>query len=158
MVDSAFLNDLYTPLVRKCHSLHKALSYRGFPVTFGFFNGHYRRTENGYRMDVFPIPEVTVTGLCDIEISFDGICVSTKLTRQAALRYDYSKLADYSFEAFGVVDYLTDFYLPGDSMDSFFSRIQGSHESEIGFSFRFPLDSKALPDFPGFLQQEGFYY
>lgn len=158
MIDYAFLNDLYTPLVRKCHNLHKALSHQGFPVTLGFFNGHYRRTESGYRMDVFPIPEVTVTGLCDIEIGFDGISVSSKLTREAALRYDYSKLTDYTFEAFGVVDYLNDFYLPGDSLELFFSRIQGSHESEIGFSFHFPLDSKTLSDFPALLQREGFYY
>ena len=46
----------------------------------GWFNGHYNRNESGdWERDSFPIAEVTVKGLCDIEIGFDKISVSTNL-------------------------------------------------------------------------------
>lgn len=158
MSNHDLLNQIYMPLYRKQRSLHGALAHRGYPVTSGFFNGHYRRTDAGYHMEVFPIPVVSVTGLCDIEIGLDEITVSTKLPREAALSYDYDKLAARPFEAFGVVEYLNDFYLPGDSFDTFRSRMLDSHEAEIGFSFQFSMNEEGIPEFVALLKAEGFHY
>lgn len=62
-------------------------------------------------MDYFPIPVITNKGTCDIEINLDQISITTKLTRNGALSYDFEKVKAYSFEAYGVKNYLDDFLL-----------------------------------------------
>lgn len=152
------LNELYAPLERKRGELLRMLQDCGLKAASGYYNGHYHKdTQGDYRMDYYPIPVISVWNLCDLEIDFDDICVSTKLTREEALAYDYGKLVPYPFEAFGVEDYLADFYLPGMSADALRRSILESSEQEIGFSFRFDFDA-ALPEFVKLLQSEGFYY
>ncbi len=56
-------------------------------------------------MDHYPIPVISVKGYCDVEISPDGISVTTKKKRKDALDYSFERLKGYSFEAFGVEGY-----------------------------------------------------
>ena len=103
---------------------------------------------------------IDVKGLCDIEIPFDKITISTKLKRNAALEYSFEKFAGCEFEAYGVDDYLTDFYHPGQTVQDLKENIRGCDEKEIGFSFVFPfeVDGKQIFEFVKLLRREGFYY
>lgn len=110
--------------------------------------------------DAFPIPVIMVKGLCDIEIQFDRISVSTKLKREMALEYPFDKLMDNEFEAYGVEDYLSDYYHPGQSVQKLKDNISASSEVEIGLSFLFPHDvtGQKIFEFVKLLRREGFYY
>ena len=43
-------------------------------------------------MDYYPIPVISVKGYCDVEISPDGISVTTKKKRNDTLDYSFEKL------------------------------------------------------------------
>lgn len=110
--------------------------------------------------DSYPIPVIGVKGLCDIEIQFEKISVSTKLKRNIALTYSFEKMLKYEFEAYGVEDYLADYYHAGQSIQDMRDNINHCEESEIGFSFTFPIETegKDLYEFVRLLRGEGFYY
>lgn len=137
------LNELYRPLNDRKNEITERLKQHGFQYTVGYYNGHYRKNEAGtYKMDYYPIPVISVTGFCDLELQFDSVDVTTKLRRTTALAYDYEPFKEYSFEAYGVEDYLADLYQAGDSLGDLRQRIALSGETEIGFSFRFPPDTE----------------
>lgn len=160
-MDRQALNEIYYPLELKQAALVRALSHGGFGVESGWYNGHYHKDEAGnWCRESYPIPVIGVTGLCDIELPFDKITVSTKLKRDAALAFPFEKLAEYEFEAYGVEDYLADFYRPEQTEQDLKENIRICDEKEIGFSFVFPLDvdGKQIFEFAKLLYQEGFYY
>lgn len=158
-IDITQLNEFYKRLDDKKRELARA--FQKDKRTVGYFNGHYRKDERGeFKMDYFPIPEITLPGLCDIEINPNDITISTKLSRDTALSYDFNNLSDYRFEAFGVDDYLSDYYTPGNTIDELIENIQKSNDAEIGFAFIFThdLDADTLYKFTDFLRSEGFFY
>lgn len=103
---------------------------------------------------------ISVKGICDIEIQFDGISVTAKRKREDALAYDYSRLAKYPFEAYGVEEYLSDYCHPGQSEKEMKDQIGRSGEKEIGFSFGFAYEAEELQiaALVNLLAQEGFFY
>ncbi len=157
------LNEVYQKLESKMHeitapflSLHK-----GHPFTCGYYNGHYSKDSNGeYTMDYFPIPVISLEKLCDIEIGLENISLTTKLTRDLALNFDYNKLDAYYFEVYGVENYLEDFYTEGNSIQELISNISNSSEKEIGVSFQFPWDVTPIQieKLVRLLKKEQFYY
>lgn len=149
------LNAIYRPLETKRAAVQDALRPLGLRVASAYYNGHYQKDQDGdYVRNDYPIPVVEVTGLCDIEIEPDHLSVSAKLTRERALAYDFSHLRAYTYEVYGVQDYLTDY--AGETVKD---AILGSAEREIGFSFSFPFETegKTLCAFAAFLREEGFY-
>lgn len=159
-MDKQQLNEIYYPLDLKQAELN-ALFRGDFRLESSWYNGHYHKDETGnWCRESYPIPVIGVKGLCDIEIPFDKISISTKLKRDAALGYPFEKLAGYEFEAYGVENYLTDFYHPRQTAQDLRENIRACNEKEIGFSFVFPLDrdGKQIFEFVKLLQQEGFYY
>lgn len=163
-MDKQILNEIntaYSHLEMKQTELVNALFHRSFEMDSGWYNGHYHEDEAGnWFRDSYPIPVIGVKGLCDIEISFDKISISTKLKRKEALAYSFEKFAGYEFEAYGVEDYLTDFYHPGQTVQDLKENIRVCDEKEIGFSFVFPFDVKGkhIFEFVKLLRREGFYY
>ncbi len=159
-MDKQQLNEIYYPLDLKQAELN-ALFRGDFRLESSWYNGHYHKDETGnWCRESYPIPVIGVKGLCDIEVPFDKISISTKLKRDAALGYPFEKLAGYEFEAYGVENYLTDFYHSGQTAQDLRENIRACNEKEIGFSFVFPLDrdGKQIFEFVKLLQQEGFYY
>ena len=155
------MNAAYDRLEKKHCALVQALSHRIFELESGWFNGHYQKNEDGsFRRDSYPIPVISVKKLCDIEIQFDRIDISTKLTREKALTYSYEKIMKYSFEAYGVEDYLGDYYHEGQTIPELRENILGGKEKEIGFSFTFSFDTEEdrIFEFGKLLRREGFYY
>lgn len=150
------LNAVYKKLDMKAREIGSA-----FHLPVRYYNGHYNKAENGeYEKAYFPIPEVNIMGLCDIEIGLDKISVATKLTRDRALVFDYSRIETYSFEVYGVDSYLEDFYVEGVTIPEMIDNIRKSGEENIGFSFCFPHETSAdsIYEFVGFLREEGFFY
>ncbi len=76
------------------------------------------------------------------------------------LTYSFEKFARYEFEAYGVEDYLADFYHTGQTVQEMKDTIRACDEKEIGFSFMFPfkVDGKQIFEFVKLLRREGFYY
>lgn len=127
-MDKQRLNEIYYPLDLKQAELD-ALFCGDFRLESGWYNGHYHKNETGnWCRESYPIPVIGVKGLCDIEIPFDKISVSTKLKRDAALAYPFEKLVGYEFEAYGVENYLTDFYHPGQTAQDLKENIRACDE------------------------------
>lgn len=161
MISRESLNEAYSGLEEKHNEVIRALTHRIFELESGWYNGHYQKDSNGkWVRDAYPIPVVTVKGLCDIEIQFDRISVSAKLKREMALEYPFDKFMDYEFEAYGVEDYLSDYYHPGQSVQDLKDSIRASSEAEIGLSFLLPRDvtEQKIFEFVKMLRREGFYY
>ena len=163
-MDKEWLNEIntaYNRLEMKNAEIIHALFHRIFELESVWFNGHYHKNDDGeWNRESYPIPVISVNGFCDIEIQFDKITVSTKLKRDAALAYSFEKFSEYEFEAYGVEDYLTDFYHDGQMIQELKENICACDEAEIGFSFIFPfdVDGKQIFDFVKLLRREGFYY
>ena len=163
-MDNQILNEInavYYRLESKQIEFVNALSHRMFELESGWYNGHYHEDEAGnWFRESYPIPVIGVKGLCDIEIPFDKITISTKLKREAALAYSFEQFERYEFEAYGVEDYLTDFYHSGQTVQKLKENIRVCDEKEIGFSFVFPfdVDGKKIFEFVKLLRREGFYY
>lgn len=155
------LNAAYDRLERKQAELVRTLSHRIFELKFDWYNGHYHKGDKGnWIREAYPIPVIGVKSVCDIEIQFDKISISTKLTRDAALAYSFEKFSKYEFEAYGVEEYLTDLYHAGQTVGELKENIRACDEKEIGFSFLFPFEvaGKQLCEFVKMLRREGFYY
>ncbi len=157
------LNAIYRELENRMHKIVAPFTslHKGFDFSCGYYSGHYHKNVEGkYVMDFFPIPVVTVKGLCDIEIDLDKVSVSTKLKREVALNYSYEKLSNYEFEAYGVDGYLDDFYVKGNTYAELVENIARSKEKEIGFSFLFSkdVDAEVIYKCVKFLRKGGFFY
>ena len=108
------INIAYNRLEMKQAEITHALFHRIFELESGWYNGHYHKGEDGnWFRESYPIPVIGIKGICDIEIQFEKITISTKLKRDMALAYSFEKFSGYEFEAYGVEDYLADFYHAG---------------------------------------------
>ena len=164
MIPNELLNEInivYGKLEDKCTKLRGLINGTGEETAYGWYNNHYRKDESGeWVREAYPIQVITVKGICDIEIEFDRISVSAKLRREDAFNYDYQKFAAYSFEVYGVEDYLADYYHEGQKISVLKENISACGEKEIGYSFyfEFDCDEKVISEFVGLLADEGFYY
>lgn len=155
------INSVYYHLEMKQAEINHTLFHRIFELESGWYNGHYHKNDAGeWHRESYPIPITSVKGFCDIEIQFDKITVSTKLKKDAALTYSFEKFSEYEFEAYGVEDYLADFYHEGQTLQEMKENICACNEAEIGFSFVFPfgVEGKQIFEFVKLLRREGFYY
>lgn len=155
------MNKVYFQLEQKRALVVRALTHRVFTLESGWYNGHYEKDKNGeYRMNYYPIPVVSVKGLCDVEIGFDSLTISTKLPRQKALEYSFETVSRFPFEAYGVENYLTDYKTDGVTIEQMRKNIKESNEKEIDFSFSLPpdLSENELYEFVKHLRRESFTY
>lgn len=154
------LNKIYYAVEIKANEITAGLRKRTFETKSGWYNGHYSKNEKGeYIKDHFPIPVIEIKGLCDIEIGFKEITISAKLKRETALTYSFEKI-ETPFEAYGVEDFLADYYNEGMSLNQLRENIRSSKEKEIGVSFLFEPEAEKVKifDLVEFLRDEGFYY
>jgi len=156
------MNKIYKSMVLKQQELTDELKkYDDFKFSCGFFNNHYHENESGeYVADYFPIPVISVNGLCDIEIDTDGLSVTSKLDRENALRFDYSHVADYTFEIYGTENFLTNYYVKGDNIKDTLHKIEKSSEETFFYSFYFDnsITGKEICAFIRFLNRNKFFY
>lgn len=117
--------------------------------------------------DLFPIPVIEAKGLCDIEIDIEGTSISTKLSKEKALKLDYEKLGELPgvvrFEVYGVEDYLQDYYVSGEEDSDYgeaSKKMAESAEAEFFFSFYFEenIGCEVVSKVVGELKDMGAYY
>ena len=82
------------------------------------------------------------------------------MKKENALAFSFVPYIAYEFEAFGVEDYLADYFHSGMTLDDMKQQIEKSEEHEIGFAIMVPFDfsSRNLPDLITKLKTDGFFY
>lgn len=131
------------------------------PLTYGYFAGHYWPDGRGdYRMDRFPIPVISLEGLCDIEIDFEFTGITAKLPKQAAIGLDHAVFEEMAYTVYGVEDYQTDYKSLEESPDILPKRLKNSREAAFFYSFLLAGDGnlEQIPALVMKLEQLGFYY
>lgn len=131
------LNKLYEPLHKYKTALIKKLTNLNFKIEWGYYALHSFRHNNSYVEEYYPIPVITIEGICDIGIDVNWIFIEGKLARRRAIEFNFSLLKDYNFEVYGINDYLTDFYNETLCLNCINDRIKNSKEQEIGVSVYF---------------------
>ena len=154
------LNSVYKPLWGKAQSVLKELRMCGFDADCAFYNGHFIKSADGWEEEYFPIPVISVKGLCDIEFDLVHTGITAKLKKDGALKFDYGLLCGKKFEMYGVENYLDDIFNEDIPADKICENIQKSGEKEIGFSFVYKDEvlKEELLTFIRFLKANGFYY
>lgn len=155
------LNVLYLLLEEKKNEIIQNLKGLNLKVSSGWFNGHYRKTDSGkWEREAFPIPVISIHGICDIEIHDERLSFSTKMKKENALAFSFVPYTVYEFEAYGVEDYLADYFHSGITLDDMQQQIQKSGENEIGFAIIVPFDfeNRSLMDLIEKLKTDGFFY
>ena len=85
-----------------------------------------------------------MNGLCDIEIGFFNIAITSKLKKKQALSYNFSSLEalNLKYDVYGVENFLLDFKNESfDEKETIKNKIKNSSEENIAFSFYFELNS-----------------
>lgn len=161
-MDRKELNEMYSCLRARCTQMMESLNHRAFASEWGWYGGHYYRNEEGeYERAEYPIPVISVKGLCDVEISLDQVTVSTKRRRLDTLEYSFEKFEGVPFECFSIENYLgEDYFNAQTSMEEFRTKMEKSQETALGFSFLFGFDTDAdsLYQFAKLLRREGFFH
>lgn len=156
------LNRLYRPLDEKRRAILADLNDLHFAnrIESGYYNGHYHKdTEGTCHGDAYPIPVISVMGLCDIEIDFDGISVTAKLSRQRAVSFDWTLFSNLRFEVYGVEDWMRD-YGNEQTVSELKNSVLSGEEKELFVTFLLPpmTDSEEIERLLQKLQTEQFYY
>lgn len=120
----------------------------------------YRDDDEKRHLYDFPLPVVTVKGVCEMEISFDKIHICAKRTREDVLNYSFTKFSEYEFYAFGADDMDREFYRKGGTIEQMKKEVRACKEREVMFAFVIPYDipSQELYEFAKLLRREGFYW
>ena len=63
------------------------------------------------------------------------------MSREKALKFDFTSLGSYAFELYGVDEYLTDFFNDDMDFEGIHQRIENSKEKLITVCFYFSLDT-----------------
>lgn len=134
MVQDIFekLNSTYEPLYKYAVNLVKELRKLNYDVEWGYYGLHSIKRNDEFITEFFPIPVVTVKNICDIGIDLNSIFIETKLKSDDAINFDYLLLKEYSFEVYGIDNYLNDFYNKSLDIIKIPERIKKSGEKEIG--------------------------
>lgn len=136
MEDIEMLNSIYEPICQQCKDIQNNLKHNGYVSKKGFYNNHSIRDKSGnWITEYFPIPVITVEQLCDVGIDMKSIFIETKMKREKAIEYDFSRLLRYKFEVYGIEEYLNDFYNDILTVEDIGNRIEMSKEKEIGIGF-----------------------
>lgn len=126
------LNSIYEPLHKSAISICNELKRMNYSVEWGYYGFHSVKYNNEYVTEAFPIPVITVKNICEIGINLDHIFIEGKLKIEDAINFNFTLLQDYTFEVYGIEDYLNDFYNENLDMAGIPSRIMESDEKEIG--------------------------
>jgi hypothetical protein len=131
------LNSEYEPLRTHTRALLKALAQSGFVCEWGYFAQHSVRNDDEWFFEHYPIPVITVKDVCEIGFDLNQTFLECKLKRDAALVFDFTRFQDFTFEVYGITDYLSDFYCAGLDVHAIRAKIEKSDETEIGVSLLF---------------------
>lgn len=130
-----------------------------YAYKIGHFNYRYYKEDNKYELAYYPIPVISITNLCDIEIDFNQIRFVTKMKAYNAVLYDFQDLSSYEFDLYSLDNQGVKLYESCNPSDNLGFKIRNNNIKEVGITFYF--DKYNLPDiveFVSFLDNQGFYY
>lgn len=142
-----FLNDLqnfYSNIEKIAEVLTSSLKNQSLSIDSGWYNDHYHIENGNWIREAYPIKVLTLNGLCDIEIGFFNIAITSKLKKEQALLYNFSSLESLNlkYDVYGVENFLLDFKNEFfDEKEKIKNKIKNSSEEDIAFSFYFELNS-----------------
>ncbi len=131
------LNKTYEPLRTHTHHMLKALTNAGFECKWGYFAQHSVRNGNEWFLEHYPIPVITIKNVCEIGFDISQTFVECKLKKDDAIAFDFSRFDGFTFEVYGLTDYLNDFYNADQDIRDIHAKIEKSDEKEIGVSLLF---------------------
>lgn len=162
MITKESLNQFYKELDNRAYMLlGQFISLRQSYVKLHYYSGHYSKNSEGiFEKEYYPIPVLSVNKLCDIEINLNQVQVTTKLKRSDVLKLNFSKIARYSYEIYGVNDYLSTYGTHESTPQEIITKIMATNETDIAFSFTFikEIEPSEIKKFTHFLELNGFYY
>ena len=105
------------------------------------------------------MPVISIPHLCDAGVGPGHFFIESKLTREAALAFDFALPREYSYEIYGVEEFMVDFGDKRTSPEELRRCIGESREREIGIClYLSPEQAEGLPTLAAQLQDLGFYY
>lgn len=131
------LNQAYEPLRTHTHHMLKALTNSGFECEWGYFAQHSVRNGNEWFLEHYPIPVITIKNVCEIGFDICQTFIECKLKRDDAIAFDFTQFYGFTFEVYGLTDYLNDFYNAAQDIHDIHAKIEKSDEKEIGVSLLF---------------------
>ena len=135
------LNSIYIPMHNKCVELCQYLRDKGCKVSSGFYNNHSIKINDDFATEYFPIPVISVESIGDIGIDIDNLWLEVVLSKENALKIDYNTLSDkYSFEIYGIENYLSDMYNKHINLLEIENNIKQSEETRVCIAFDLPFD------------------
>ena len=132
------LNSVYGALDQRVQILGRELAAAGYAARWSWYNLHATRRGDEYKVELFPIPVITVGRWCDVVLELDSICVDAHLSNEQARSFRWNRVI-WPFELYGVEDYTEDLYRPGMSRDGLPELIK-QYGGEIGVAFALPKD------------------
>ena len=153
------LNEWYYWLEIKQAEIVHALHHRVFELESGYYNGYRRRDGDAVVTDYFPIPVITVKGVCDVEIHPDHIEISAYRNLHDTVGYSFDKFSGCTYTVFEAEDadeILFDSKTQNPEREHILRR---SADKKILFSFvlGFDTDGIAVYEFVKLLRRERFY-
>jgi hypothetical protein len=131
------LNAEYEPLRTHTRNMVKALTSSGYECEWGYFAQHSVRNGDEWFFEHYPIPVITVKNVCELGFDLDQTFIEFKLKRDAAIAFDFTRFNGFTFEVYGLADYLNDFYNADQDIKDIHAKIGKSDEKEIGVSLLF---------------------
>lgn len=130
------LNQIYEPLYQRVQVLGRRLALAGYTARWSWYNLHATRRGDEYKVELFPIPVITVGHWCDVILELDSICVDAHFDNEKAQALRWNRVV-WPFELYGVENYTEDLYVPGMSRNDLPARI-ARYGGEIGVAFSMP--------------------
>lgn len=125
------LNDFYDDYNDKAISLTKLLSKT--------YKTSYKYTTE-YNKESYPLPVVSVSGLCEIVLNEYEIDINTKISKSNLLKINFDGFKNYDFDIYPTSDYFNDLYEKGMSNKEVIEKIKKSNYKNFGLTFIVPLD------------------
>lgn len=112
------VNDSYRTLSERAIMLRNTLEKLGYNVEWGYYDRHTVTVNGDNFLEYYPIPVLTVNGICDIAVDFLQVSIDGKLfAAEFEEKLDFAKLKSHGFECYGVENYLESLYVPGMSFE-----------------------------------------
>ena len=135
--DIAVLNDIYHKVNQRKQELIKYIEEVGYTFKCNYYAHHWIRVNRKWVEEEYPIPVITIDGFGDLGVDIDHIFLELILSKKKALVLDYRQFEPLEFEVYGAESFLEDFYQAEMNLEEIKSRIQESHDAQIGISFFF---------------------
>lgn len=125
------LNNFYDDYNDKAISLTKLLSKT--------YKSSYSYTTK-YNNESYPLPVISVKGLCEIILNEYEIDINTKISKSNLLKINFNDFKDYDFDIYSPYDYYNDLYEKGMSNKELKDKIKKTNYKNFGLTFIVPLD------------------